>query len=145
MDVGVWAYGPIADKVKGQIDNTQIATAGAGILGLDLNKRSAELQSKYVYPKFKISRDNEVLYPAQPLVKALGGTYTGTASAAKLAIGKNTIEVDLTGKTAKLNSKAAAYTVDVDNNVLYLPLSAFNQLKGTTLTWDALSERIVLR
>lgn len=145
VDVGVWAYGPIADKVKGQIDNTQIATAGAGILGLDLNKRSAELQAKYVYPKFKISRDNEVLFPAQALVKALGGNYTGSASTAKLMLGKNTVDVNLADKTAKLNSKAATYTVDVDNNVLYLPLSAFNQLKGSTLTWDALSERIVLR
>ncbi len=145
VDVGVWAYGPIADKVKGQVDNTQIATAGAGILGLDLNKRSAELQSKYLYPKFKISRDNEVLYPAEALSKALGGTYKGDASAAKLALKNNTIDVSLTGKTAKLNGKAAAYTVDVDNGVLYLPLTAFNQLTGTTLKWDALSERLVLR
>jgi alkaline phosphatase len=145
VDVGVWAYGPIADKVKGQVDNTQIATAGAGILGLDLNKRSAELQSKYVYPKFKISRDNEVLYPAEALAKALGGTYKGDTAAAKLSLGKNTIDVNLADTTAKLNGRAAAYTVDVDNGVLYLPLSAFNQLKGTTLTWDALSERIILR
>ncbi|CAM4519186.1 alkaline phosphatase [Paenibacillus typhae] len=145
VDVGVWAYGPIADKVKGQVDNTQIATAGAGILGLDLNKRSAELQSKYLYPKFKISRDNEVLYPAEALAKALGGTYKGDASAARLALKNNTIDVSLTDKTAKLNGKAAAYTVDVDNGVLYLPLTAFNQLTGTTLKWDALSERLVLR
>ncbi|AIQ49612.1 alkaline phosphatase [Paenibacillus sp. FSL R7-0273] len=145
VDVGVWAYGPIADKVKGQVDNTQIATAGAGILGLDLNKRSAELQSKYLYPKFKISRDNEVLYPAEALAKALGGTYKGDASAAKLTLKNNTIDVSLTGKTAKLNNKAAAYTVDVDNGVLYLPLTAFNQLTGTTLKWDALSERLILR
>lgn len=145
VDVGVWAYGPIADKVKGQVDNTQIATAGAGILGLDLNKRSAELQSKYLYPKFKISRDNEVLYPAEALAKALGGTYKGDVSAAKLVLKNNTIDVSLTGKTAKLNGKTAAYTVDVDNGVLYLPLTAFNQLTGTTLKWDALSERLVLR
>ncbi|WP_054942186.1 alkaline phosphatase [Paenibacillus ihuae] len=145
VDVGIWAYGPIADKVKGQVDNTQIATAGAGILGLNLEKSSAELQSKYVYPKFKISRDNEVLYPAGALVKALGGTYKGDTATAKLSLAKNTIEVNLTDKTAKLNGKTAAYTVDVDNGVLYLPLSAFSQLKGTTLTWDALSERIILR
>ncbi len=145
VDVGIWAYGPIADKVKGQVDNTQIAKAGAGILGLSLEKRSAELQSKYLYPKFKISRDNEVLYPAGALAKALGGTFKGDAATAKLSLAKNTIEVNLTDKTAKLNGKTAAYTVDVDNGVLYLPLSAFSQLKGTTLTWDALSERIILR
>lgn len=145
VDVGIWAYGPIADKVKGQVDNTQIATAASGILGLNLEKSSAELQSKYVYPKFKISRDNEVLYPAGALAKALGGTYKGDTATAKLSLAKNTIEVNLTDKTAKLNGKTAAYTVDVDNGVLYLPLSAFSQLKGTTLTWDALSERIILR
>lgn len=145
VDVGVWAYGPIADKVKGQVDNTEIAMAGAGILGLDLNKRSAELQSKYMYPKFKISRDNEVLYPAEALAKALGGTYKGDAAAAKLTLQKNTIEVNLSAKTAKLNGKAAAYTVDIDNGILYLPLSAFSQLKGSMLSWDALSERIQLR
>ncbi|QSF44655.1 alkaline phosphatase [Paenibacillus tianjinensis] len=145
VDVGIWAYGPIADKVKGQVDNTQIAKAGAGILGLNLEKSSAELQSKYLYPKFKISRDNEVLYPAGALAKALGGTYKGDTATAKLSLAKNTIEVNLTDKTAKLNGKTAAYTVDVDNGVLYLPLNAFSQLKGTTLTWDALSERIILR
>ncbi|WNS42751.1 alkaline phosphatase [Paenibacillus sp. MMS20-IR301] len=145
VDVGIWAYGPIADKVKGQVDNTQIAKAGAGILGLDLNKRSAELQSKYLYPKFKISRDNEVLYPAEALAKALGGTYKGDAAAAKLTLAKNTIDVNLSAKTANLNGKSADYTVDVDNGVLYLPLSAFSKLKGANLTWDSLSERIQLR
>ncbi|WP_151733840.1 alkaline phosphatase ['Paenibacillus yunnanensis' Narsing Rao et al. 2020] len=145
VDVGIWAYGPIADQVRGQVDNTQIAKAGAATLGLDLNKRSSELQSKYIYPKFKINRDNEVLYPAAALVKALGGTYTGDASAAKLTLQKNTLNVNLTAGTATFNGKTASYTVDVDNGVLYLPLGAFSQLKGTTLKWDSLSERIGLR
>ncbi|MNY64283.1 hypothetical protein D3C86_2013710 [compost metagenome] len=86
-----------------------------------------------------------MLYPAEVLAKALGGTYKGDTATAKLSLKSNTIDVNLTDKTAKLNGKTAAYTVDVDNGVLYLPLSAFNQLKGTTLTWDALSERIILR
>ncbi|MRN54390.1 alkaline phosphatase [Paenibacillus monticola] len=145
VDVGIWAYGPIADQVDGQVDNTQIAKASAAILGLDLNKRSTELQSKYLYPKFKISRDNEVLYPAEALAIALGGTYKGDTAAAKLTLAKNSIEVNLTATTAKLNGKDAAYTVDIDNGKLYLPLAAFSQLTGKTLKWDALSERIVLR
>lgn len=145
VDVGIWAYGPIAEKVKGQVDNTEIAKASAATLGLDLNKQSAALQSKYLYPKFKISRDNEVLYPAEALTKALGGAYTGNASTAKLIMLKNAIELNLTNKTATLNGKAASYTVDVDNGIVYLPLDAFSQLKGTTLKWDALSERIVLK
>lgn len=145
VDVGIWAFGPIAEQVKGQVDNTQIAKASASILGLDLNKSSAELQSKYLYPKFKISRDNEVLYPAEALAKALGGTYTGNSSTAKLSLQKNTIDLNLTNKTASFNGKAASYLVDVDNGTVYLPLSAFSQLKGTTLKWDSLSERIILR
>ncbi|MNO52849.1 hypothetical protein D3C76_432770 [compost metagenome] len=145
VDVGIWAYGPIAEQVKGQVDNTQIAKASAATLGLDLNKRSTELQSKYLYPKFKISRDNEVLYPAEALAKALGGTYKGDISTAKLSLQKNTIDLNLTNKTATFNGKSASYSVDIDNGTVYLPLSAFSQLKGTTLKWDSLSERIILR
>lgn len=145
VDVGVWAYGPIADKIKGQIDNTEIATIGASIINVDLKKRTAELQSKYLYPKFKINRENEVLYPVEALVKALGGTFKGTSSAATLTLGKNTISVNLSAQTATLNGKAASYTVDIDNGKLYLPLAAFSQLSGKSLSWDKLSERIVLR
>lgn len=145
VDVGVWAYGPIADKVKGQVDNTQIAKAGAEVLGVDLKKATAELQAKYVYPKFKINRSNEVLYPAQALAKALGAAYQETGSTATLT-GKNAvITVDLNAGTAKAGGKSASFTVDVDHGVLYLPLSAFNQATGKTLKWDALSERIVLK
>ncbi|MDQ0196796.1 alkaline phosphatase [Paenibacillus wynnii] len=145
VDVGVWAYGPIADKIKGQVDNTQIATVGASVIGVDLAKRSTELQSKYVYPKFKINRENVVLYPAEALVTALGGTYKGNTSAANLTVGKNIVSVNLTAQTAAFNGAAASYIVDIDNGKLYLPLAAFSQLTGKTLVWDALSERIILR
>ncbi|WP_379135415.1 alkaline phosphatase [Paenibacillus sp. sgz500958] len=145
VDVGIWAYGPMADKIKGQVDNTQIAKVGASIIGVDLDKRSSELQSKYVYPKFKINRENEVLYPADALVKALDGTFNGDASAVTLTIGKNIVTVNLTAKTATLNGSTTSYTVDIDNGKLYLPLSAFSDLTGKTLKWDTLSERIVLR
>lgn len=145
VDVGVWAYGPIADKVKGQVDNTQIAKAGAVVVGVDLNKRSKELQAQYIYPKFKISRDNEVLYPAKALTAALGGAAKENGGVLKLTIGKNTADIDLNGKSAKLNAKAAAYTVDIDNGTVYLPLEAFKQLSGRSLAWDSLSERIALK
>lgn len=145
VDVGVWAYGPIADKVKGQVDNTQIAKAGAAVVGVDLNKRSEELQAQYIYPKFKISRDNEVLYPAKALTAALGGAAKENGGVLKLTIGKNTADIDLNGKSAKLNAKAAAYTVDIDNGTVYLPLEAFKQLSGRSLAWDSLSERIALK
>ncbi|AKG36500.1 alkaline phosphatase [Paenibacillus durus] len=145
VDVGIWAYGPIAGKVKGQVDNTQIARASAAIVGVNLDKRSAELQSKYVYPKFKINRENEVLYPVASLIKALGGSYSSGSSVSKAAFGKNTLNINMSALTATLNGKAVAFTVDNDNGTVYLPLSAFNQLTGKNLKWDSLSERIVLR
>ncbi|GIP14083.1 alkaline phosphatase [Paenibacillus macerans] len=146
VDVGVWAYGPIADKVKGQIDNTQIAFAGAEVLGVDLQKATAELQSKYVYPKFKINRENEVLYPAKALTEALGGTYNESGNTATLSgKGGKTITVDLKAGSAKTAEASNKLTVDVDNGTLYLPLAAFNELTGKSLKWDSLSERIALQ
>ncbi|WP_019638499.1 alkaline phosphatase [Paenibacillus fonticola] len=145
VDVGVWAYGPITDKVRGQIDNTRIATASAEVLGVDLQKATADLQAKHLYPKFKINRNNEVLYPAKALAEALGGSYKETNGTAKISGKGGTLSVDLTAKTAQLGGKSAAISVDVDNGVLYLPLTAFSQLTGQTLKWDALSERIILK
>ncbi|WP_425464216.1 alkaline phosphatase [Paenibacillus lentus] len=145
VDVGVWAYGPIADKVKGQIDNTRIATASAEVLGVDLKKATADLQSKYLYPKFKINRNKEVLFPAKPLAEALGGKYQAANGTATISGMSGTITVDLNAKKAKLSGNSSSITIDVDNDVLYLPLTAFSQITGQTLKWDALSERIMLK
>jgi len=145
VDVGVWAYGPIADKVKGQIDNTQIAIASANSIGVDLKKVTADLQSKYLYPKFKMSEAKEVLVPAKALITALGGSYISGNGKGKLSFQKNTIEIDLSNNTTKWNSKLASYTADVDKGTLYLPLAAFTKLTGKKLQWDSLSERILLK
>lgn len=142
VDVGVWAYGPIAEKLKGQVDNTEIAVAGAEVIGVDLAKATAELQSRHIYPKFKINRDKEVLYPAKALTEALGGTYQESGATATLTVSGKSLKIDLGGKAAKANGK---YTIDVDNGTLYLPLGAFNELTGKTLKWDTLSERILLK
>lgn len=145
VDVGVWAYGPIAEKVTGQVDNTQIALAGAEVLGVDLTSATASLQSKHLYPKFKINRDKEVLYPAKSLTEALGGSYQENGNTATLKGNGGTITVDLAAGSAKADGKAASFKADIDNGTLYLPLSAFNQLTGKTLKWDALSERLLLK
>jgi alkaline phosphatase len=145
VDVGVWAYGPIASQVKGQIDNTQIALASAKVIGVDLKKATASLQSKHLYPKFKVNRDGVVLYPAEALAKALGGTYKSGNGPSTLTKGKNTIEINKTSLAVKVNGKAAAYKADLDNGKFYLSLDAFNSLTGTKMTWDSLSERIVLK
>lgn len=145
VDVGVWAYGPIAEKVKGQIDNTRIATASAEVLGVDLQQATANLQAKHLYPKFKINRGNEVLYPAKALTEALGGKYQVANGIATISGKGGTVTVDLNAKKAKLNGKDSSISVDIDNDVLYLPLTAFSQVSGQHLKWDALSERIVLK
>ncbi|MGG4555245.1 alkaline phosphatase [Paenibacillus humicus] len=145
VDVGVWAYGPIAEKVKGQIDNTRIATASAEVLGVDLQQATANLQAKHLYPKFKINRSNEVLYPAKALTEALGGKYQVANGIATISGKGGTVTVDLNAKKAKLNGKDSSISADIDNDVLYLPLTAFSQVSGQSLKWDALSERIVLK
>lgn len=147
VDVGVWAYGPIANLVKGQVDNTDIAKASAKVLGVDLDAATKELQSAGFYPKFKINRNKEVLYPAKALSDKLGvatgyddaaRTVTLTGSAGKLSVQVDTLAV-------QWNGAAASYTAEVDNGKLYLPLAAFNQLTGKAMTWDSLSERINLK
>ncbi|MNI91580.1 hypothetical protein D3C73_1492650 [compost metagenome] len=85
-----------------------------------------------------------MLYPAKALTESLGGTYQATGNNVTLTGKGATITVDLGAGTAKTGGKSASFTVDVDNGTLYLPLSAFNQLTGKTLKWDALSERIQL-
>ncbi|MNP28081.1 hypothetical protein D3C76_1210290 [compost metagenome] len=131
--------------MKGQIDNTQIALESANIIGVDLQKATADLQSKYLYPKFKVSRDKEVLYPAKALVEALGGTYTSSNDGVKIVYNKNAIDINTKTNAIQLNGKAVTTTVDIDNNTLYLPLTTFNQLTGNSMKWDALSERILLK
>lgn len=145
VDVGVWAYGPIASEVKGQIDNTQIAFASAKVIGVDLKKATAALQAKHLYPKFKINREGAVLYPAEALSKALGGTYNAGAAVTIMTKAGKSVEIDMASLAVKANGITASYQADLDNGKLYLPLEAFNSLTGTAMKWDSLSERIVLK
>lgn len=144
VDVGVWAYGPIAEKVTGQVDNTDIAKASADVIGVDLAAATKELQSKYLYPKFKITKNKEVLYPVKALSDKLGIqlAYDEASRTVTLTNGTNKLTVQLDSKKVQLNGADAAYTADLDNSKLYLPLDVFNKLTGKSMTWDALSERI---
>ncbi|MCZ8521067.1 MULTISPECIES: alkaline phosphatase [Paenibacillus] len=147
VDVGVWAYGPIADQVKGNIDNTQIAKASAAMIGVDLAAVSAEMQSKYVYPKFKITREGAVLYPAKALAERLGAVvaWDEASRSVKLSKGSQTLLVNVETGKVQQNGAESAYAANVDNGTLYLPLEAFNSLAGLKMTWDSLSERLVLQ
>ncbi|MEY9091798.1 alkaline phosphatase [Paenibacillus sp. RC84] len=147
VDVGVWAYGPIAEKVKGQIDNTEIARAVASVAGIDLKAATDKLQSEYAYPKFKVTREGAVLYPARALAETLGAEvkWNGDAREVVLSAGGVNLSVNIDTQAAALNGQPSGFKANIDNNVLYLPLEAFNQLTGKNLTWDALSERIKLK
>ncbi|EGL17597.1 MULTISPECIES: alkaline phosphatase [Paenibacillus] len=147
VDVGVWAYGPIAEKVKGQIDNTEIARAVASVAGIDLKAATDKLQSEYAYPKFKVTREGAVLYPARALAETLGAEvkWNGDAREVVLSAGGVNLSVNIDTQAAALNGQPSGFKANIDNNVLYLPLEAFNKLTGKNLTWDALSERIKLK
>lgn len=146
VDVGVWAYGPISSLVKGQVDNTDIAKSSASVIGVDLDGATKELQAKHLYPKFKINRNKEVLYPAKALAEKLGAkvSYDAVSKMVDITSAAGKLTVSLEAAKTQWNGADTAYTVDIDNGKLYLPLEAFSQLSGKALTWDALSERIVL-
>jgi len=145
VDVGVWAYGPIIPFVKGQVDNTQIAKASAQVIGVSLTDATAELQAKYLYPKFKITRSNEVLYPAKPLAEALGATVRYDAKAGTVTLQKaaTTLVIPTESAEVSINGAKTSIVGQMDKGTLYLPLEAFNRLTNTTMSWDTLSERII--
>ncbi|WP_019533055.1 alkaline phosphatase [Paenibacillus ginsengihumi] len=145
VDVGVWAYGPIADLVKGQIDNTQIAVQSAKVIGADLEAATAKLQAQYLYPKFKVTRDGEVLYPAKDLAEALGAAveWNDSSRTATIRAAGNTLQIGADNAAVMMNGADTGLRGNIDNGKLYLPLAAFNHATGMNMTWDSLSERIV--
>lgn len=144
VDVGVWAYGPVAKHLVGFTDNTDFAKAGAETIGADLEATTAKLQSKYVYPKFLIDRNNQVLFPAKSLGKAFGVKVTWDAKASKATFkGMNeTLVIDPDNVNITIDGKVIQGTND--HGSIYLPLDAFEVLTGKKLKWDEVSERIVL-
>ncbi len=146
VDVGVWAYGPIASHVKGTIENTVIATAGAEIAGLDLAAATDELRKHYVFPKFKMTQD-EILFPAKAMAEALGAKVNWDESARTVMMmsDSNTVSVNVDSQSLMLNNATSDMTVDLDQGTLYLPLDAFTSLTTMTLEWDALSERVMMK
>ena len=125
VDVNVYAYGPVAQFVKGHTDNTGFAKAGAKVLGLDLEAATKKLQEKYLYPKYIETRNGKTLFPAEDLAKALGSSFEATDKAS----------VEIEGEV---------FNGELDNGKVYLPLEAFSALTGKALQWDQLSGRIVL-
>src|SRR5690606_4711586 len=127
VDVGVWAYGPIVNEVSGQIDNTQIAKASAKVIGVSLHSATQTLQSKYLYPKFKINRSGQILYPAKTLGTALGAEVKWDAETKSVAItyGNHQALISLSQLSFILNEIDTGIKAEIDNGTLYLPLAAF--------------------
>ncbi|MCR8645706.1 alkaline phosphatase [Paenibacillus sp. N1-5-1-14] len=145
VDVGVWAYGPIASLVKGDVDNTDIAKNGAKVIGVDLAAATKDLQDKYLYPLFKVTRDNKTLFTAKSLAEAFDITVAWDEKTRSVSFtkGSNKLVVLVDSGAVTVNGAASQLVGSDDNGKLYLPLEAFNQLTGLKLTWDASNERIV--
>ncbi|NQX65361.1 alkaline phosphatase [Paenibacillus alba] len=145
VDVGVWAYGPIASLVKGDVDNTDIAKSGAKVIGADLAAATKELQDKYLYPLFKVTRDNKTLFTAKSLAEALDIKVTWDEATKSVVLAKDSQKLTVLVETGAVTENGAASTIaaNVDNGKLYLPLEAFNKLTGKSFTWDSVNERIV--
>jgi alkaline phosphatase len=145
VDVGVWAYGPIASLVKGDIDNTDIAKSGAKVIGADLTAATKELQDKYLYPLFKVTRDNKTLFTARSLAESLDIKVTWDEKTKTVVLAKDSQQLSVLVETGAIteNGAASALVGNVDNGKLYLPLEAFNKLTGKSFTWDSASERIL--
>jgi alkaline phosphatase len=146
VDVGVWAYGPIAEQVKGDIDNTDIAKSGAKVIGADLAAITSELQAKYIYPMYKTTRDGKLLFPSRPMSDYFGITVAWDAAARSVTLSKdaNKVEVNVDSGVITLNGSKSDLMGNADNGKQYLPIEVYNKLTGLNLTWDALSERILL-
>ncbi|WP_261305689.1 alkaline phosphatase [Paenibacillus andongensis] len=145
VDVGVWAYGPIASLVKGDIDNTDVAKSGAKVIGADLTAATKELQDKYLYPLFKVTRDNKTLFTARSLAESLDIKVTWDEKTKTVVLAKDSQQISVLVETGAIteNGAASALVGNVDNGKLYLPLEAFNKLTGKSFTWDSASERIL--
>ncbi|MBP1961490.1 alkaline phosphatase [Paenibacillus aceris] len=145
VDVGVWAYGPIASLVKGDVDNTDIAKNGAKVIGADLAAVTKELQDKYLYPLFKVTRDNKTLFTAKSLAEALDIQVVWDEATKTVTLSKDSQKLSVLVETGAITENGAPSTLvgNVDNGKLYLPLEAFNKLTGKTMTWDSSNERIV--
>jgi alkaline phosphatase len=144
VDVGVYAYGPVAKHLVGFTDNTEFAKAGARTIGADLEAATARLQAKYLYPKFMINRDNQVLFPAKSLGEALGVTVTWDEATSTATFKGENEKFVIKPDDVKITINGQIIEVTKDNGSTYLPLEAFEVLTGKVLEWDEVSERIIL-
>lgn len=142
VDVGVYGYGPAANLLLGFNDNTDFAKAGAAALGLDMEKTSKALQAKYAYPLYEENDAGERLFPVEGLEDLLG---------VHVKVTKENIEVSGNGSSFTVKKNASEVEVDKElykviakEEELYIPFELLQKMSVAKITWDELSERIIM-
>lgn len=145
-DVGVWAYGPVAELVKGYIDNTDIAKASVSVLGLDLKAVNTNLRSNYLYPEFRVSRDGKVFFPARKLAEFFGADiqFNKTTKTVSFHLAGTQITVNLDDLKIISGDGPIMANAELMSGKLYLTIEVFERMLDRELEWDTLSERIVM-
>lgn len=142
VDVGVYGYGPAAELLQGFNDNTDFAKAGAQALGLDMDKVSYTLQDSYVYPKYLITESDTYLFPVDSLAETFGFEVENEKDA--FNINGNNVHFTVKKDVEKVDIDGTSYEVQTDQDQLYIPIELIDTLAKEKLTWDELSERIMI-
>ena len=142
VDVGVYGYGPAAELLFGFNDNTDFAKAGATALGLDMEKASKALQVKYAYPLYEESENGELLFPVEGLEELLG--IHVKVSEKNIDVSGNDVRFSVKQDAKEVQIDQATYGIVVKEKQLYIPFELLQNLATPKITWDGLSERIVI-
>lgn len=140
VDVGVYGYGPAAERLRGFNDNTDFAKRGAEALGLSLDDVTKKLQDRYIYPKYRLTADETFVFPAKALGEVLDFDVQEENDHYILK-GHQQIQIPKNAEAVVIEEKT--YPLLVEENALYVPEAIIQLLAKKDVTWDALSERFV--
>lgn len=142
VDVGVYGFGPAAELLRGFNDNTDFAKAGAKALNLDMDKVTKELQNSFLYPKYLLAEDETVLLPLNALSEEFDFSIEEEGNGFKVE-GSNT-SFTVTDGQESVDVDGTSHQVSIDQNQLYTTMELLDSLTKESLSWDALSERIII-
>lgn len=143
VDVGVYGYGPAAELLRGFNDNTDFAKSGAEALGLDLETATKTLQEEAIYPLIKEREEQESLIGLEGLQEQYGFTVEKKEGAFEVAGDK--VSFTINEKDEQVVVGKETYDVQLENDVVYVPITLLEQLTTASIQWDSLSERIILK
>lgn len=142
VDVGVYGYGPAAELLRGFNDNTDFAKAGATALGLDMEKMSKTLQAKYAYPLYEEGKEGELLLLTEGWEELLGIHVTKDTKSFEVKGKDRVLTVNKDAKEIKTDQ--ATYEMIIKDEQLYIPFELLQTLAVPEITWDELSERVII-